>query len=52
MNKNRINRQLIESLTLTHNNPKNGYQHAIKSSYLLDDREHIKKIAKKFNVNI
>lgn len=50
--KNRAQKQLIESLTVTHGNPKKGYTHAIKSSYLLDDKKQIEKIAKKYNINI
>lgn len=52
MKNNRTQKRLIESLTVTHNNAKKGYTHAIKSSYLLDDREQIKKIAKKYNIII
>ena len=52
MNKNNIQKQLIEQLTLTHNKPIIAYQTIIDRLTTIQEKKTVLKIAEKYNVEV
>lgn len=52
MTRNNIQKRLIETLTITHQQPKTAYIAVLNGCKTQEEKQHIEKIAKKYNVNV
>jgi uncharacterized protein VirK/YbjX len=52
MTKNKTQKQLIETLTITHQQPQTAYIAVLNGCKTQEETEQVKKIAKKYNIKI